>query len=138
MGDYERIEAYMFENESYLRSLINVTFTFCAFVFTDGKSINIGSHDNAAEAVGKELNLDIKKSTDLEKYGITRTGYSTGIFFINSHDIPSKLAEDTIKDQIAKNSPSEIMVNFDVMHEKPTEFEAFKKRLNKEFGIPVI
>ena len=138
MGDYEGIEKYMLENESYLMSLTDIMFSYCAFVFPDGKSVRVGSHDRAAEAVGEKLNLDVKKSTDLERYGIVRTGKGIDAFYINGYDIPSKLAEETIKDQIVNTNPSEIIVSFDSMHKKQSAFDAFKKRLDRQFNVQII
>ena len=131
----DKIELYMTNNEHDFIYPTNMgVFAYCTFIFPSGKTVRVDSHDLAAETVGKELNMDIKRSIDLERLGIIRVGKASDIFYIYSHEIPTKQAEETIIDQIVKKRPTSIAIE---LGQPGSQADAFRKRLDRQFDAKV-
>ena len=133
-----RIEKFMLKNEPRLMCPTSMSvFAYNTFVFPDGKSVRVDAHDTAAEIVGEELGInDIKKSPDLERCGLVRTGCIFETFHINA-DIPfTRKAEENVIDQIIKVGPKEIIASLASEYEE--QANALRRRLGRQFEVPVV
>ena len=134
----DRIQKYMLENKPRMICLTSMNmFSNSKFIFPDGSSIDVDTHDGAAEIVGTELRLKhIKTTTDLEMYGIARTGCMTDAFYFNAYMPLTKKAEETVIDQIVRANPKMIIAR---LHDDYKDQEtALRKRLARKLEIETV
>ena len=134
----EKIQKYMSENKPRMICPTSMNmFSNSKFIFPDGSSIDVDTHDGAAEIVGRELGLKhIKKTADLEMYGIARTGCMTDAFYFNAHMPPTKKAEETVMDQIVRANPTMVIAR---LHDDYKDQEtALRKRLDRKLEMEVV